>query len=290
MPNDHPIQSKRSIKTPFIVAFVSDLYFASRIESVVSRLGYKVAWIERLGMIYFRLTKDGKTIRRPIDSDTSLLDQITNVHPGLIIYELGTEDTPWRRWLHLLKISPETRRFPILCYGSHTDVETFRFARSIGVEAVIARSRFVTEMTELISRYLIVPDYASYESSCKEKLSDFALRGIEEFNRGEYFQAHESLECAWMEDTSTGRELYRGILQVAVAYYQVVRGNYKGAVKMFMRLRQWLEPLPELCRGVDVAQIRTDSDIVFNMVLEFGPEGINHIDRTRLKPVHYTLE
>ena len=252
-------------------------------------LGYQIAWVIRQDEVEFHLPQAGQveSLKITIDSDETFVDQITRVQPGLIIYELGGDDTPWRRWLRLLKISPATKRIPILCYGSHKDVETMRFAKSIGADAVVARSRFAADMADLISRYLLVPDYAILADSCQEKLSDLALRGLEEFNRGDYFQSHESLEEAWMEDGTAGRELYRGILQVAVAYYQIERGNYEGAVKMFMRLRQWLDPLPDFCRGVDVAQLRHDSNNVLEMVLKLGSKGITNIDRACLKPVRY---
>jgi hypothetical protein len=48
-------------------------------------------------------------------------------------------------------------------------------------------------------------------------------------------------------------EVYRAVLQVAVAYFQIERGNYNGAAKMFLRLRQWIDPLPDYCRGIDIA-------------------------------------
>jgi len=92
--------------------------------------------------------------------------------------------------------------------------------------------------------------------ACSEQLSQRAIQGIELFNRGEYFEAHEVLEEAWREDHGLTRELYRAMLQVAVAYLQIERGNYRGSMKMFIRLRKWIEPLPEVCRGVDVAQLR----------------------------------
>ena len=58
------------------------------------------------------------------------------------------------------------------------------------------------------------------------------------------------LKEAWRQDTGAARDFYRGILQVGIAYYQIERGNYRGAVKMLLRVRQWLDPLPDsLPRG-----------------------------------------
>jgi len=48
------------------------------------------------------------------------------------------------------------------------------------------------------------------------------------------------------------RELYRAILQVGIAYYQIERGNHRGALKMLLRSVQWLAMLPDRCQGIDV--------------------------------------
>jgi hypothetical protein len=88
-------------------------------------------------------------------------------------------------------------------------------------------------------------------------------------------------------DTSPGRELYRAILQVAVAYLQIERGNYAGAMKMFLRLRQWIDPLPETCRGVNVAQLRADAWRARETLIALGKDRIGEFDRELFKPVIY---
>jgi predicted metal-dependent hydrolase len=105
------------------------------------------------------------------------------------------------------------------------------------------------------------------------------------FNVGEYFEAHEVLEHAWNEDTSAARDLYRAIVQVAVAYLQMERGNYRGAVKMFLRMRQWFAPLPEVCRGVDVAGLREAARDVEERLLALGEEGMGGWERELFQPV-----
>ena len=74
---------------------------------------------------------------------------------------------------------------------------------------------------------------------------------------------------------------------MAVAYLQIERGNYNGALKMFLRVRQWIDPLPDLCRGVDVAQLRADARHVHESLLALGREGIGRFDRRLFKRVVY---
>lgn len=116
-----------------------------------------------------------------------------------------------------------------------------------------------------------------------------AIKGIEQFNQREYFEAHETLEAAWNEDSTPGRELYRAILQVAVAYLQIERKNYRGAIKMFLRVRQWMNPLPDVCRGVDVKQLRQSAQKVHEKLSSLGTEGIAHFDISLLPPVVFSI-
>jgi hypothetical protein len=52
-----------------------------------------------------------------------------------------------------------------------------------------------------------------------------------------------------------------------------------------MRVRQWLDPLPDLCRGVDVAQLRRDAQTARAALEALGPDGITRFDRTLLRRV-----
>ena len=124
--------------------------------------------------------------------------------------------------------------------------------------------------------------------ACQGDLPPLAVSGLELFNHGEYFEAHEALELAWREEPGPARELYRGILQIGVAYYHILRGNYRGAVKMFLRSRTWLEPFPDRCRGIDLARFRQDYNRVEQTLRALGPDRLGSFDRGLMKPIHYT--
>ena len=272
-----------------ILAFVRDLNFEVRIENAAQQNGFQVKVIESAEQIAPPDEEDlGVQIAEHLGGRGAvLLDKITQWHPALIIFDLGNDFIPWEDWIRLISSVPATRRIPILCFGPHVDVEMMRAAKAAGANEVVARSRFVTQLPDLLLKNARNIDWAEMEDVCQDHLSYYAKRGLEEFNRGEYFKAHDSLEKAWIEDESPGRELYRAILQVAVAYYQVQKGNYNGAAKMFLRLRQWIDPLPDFCRGVNVVQLRKEERAVHKALLNLGPERIEEFDQSLLKPVKY---
>ncbi len=112
-----------------------------------------------------------------------------------------------------------------------------------------------------------------------------AEHGIRLFNSQRYFEAHEALETAWREEPGPIRELYQGILQVAVAYYQIQRGNYVGARKMFNRCRRWLAPFPDVVSGIDLLQFRADFSQVEASLIRLGPGRASKVDPHLMKPV-----
>jgi predicted metal-dependent hydrolase len=271
--------------------------FATRIETTAESLGYRVEWIEtarQVSSLAMPEPADGQlefVDRQPAEHmfgpGADLVEMVTALRPALMIFDLGNPNVPWPEWIALLKSAPATRRYPLLAYGAHVDAAALAEARKRGADSALARSRFTADLPELIQKYARLPDLEALRQACAGALSARALEGLELFNHGEYFEAHELLETAWNEDPSAGRELYRAILQVAVAYLQIERGNYNGAVKMFLRVRQWIEPLPDECRGVDVARLRQDAANVRRRLTELGRERIAEFDRSLFRPVIY---
>lgn len=273
---------EKELPVPLIVAFVTDLMFTTRIAAVANHLGYRVKWIEsaaELGANEPDAAPESPGERLHGQAG-QLFAQIVEWQPALLLFDLNNAAIPWREWIAALKSSAATRRIPVLCFGPHEDTATMRAAHNAGADAVLARSRFTADMPALFTRYARIPDHAALADACAEPLSELARSGLVKFNEGAYYKAHDALEAAWVADQGAGRDLYRGILQVGIAYHQIERGNYRGAVKMLLRVRQWLDPLPERCRGVDVAGLRADVARVYAALVDQGPDGIAEFDRS----------
>ena len=127
---------------------------------------------------------------------------------------------------------------------------------------------------------------ASHE--CMGALHPQAIEGMKLFNEGKFFEAHEELETAWKHETSTVRELYRGILQIAVTYLHITRGNYDGAVKVYGRSLKWLKDWPDVCRGIQVKRFRDEANLVMIELEGLGKENIGRFDISLFKPIHWS--
>jgi predicted metal-dependent hydrolase len=126
-------------------------------------------------------------------------------------------------------------------------------------------------------------------TNCQGSLHPEAVHGMELFNQGRYFEAHEALEAAWRVETGPVRDLYRGILQVGVVYLHITQYNYPGALKVYQRCRKWLLLWPETCRGVAVGRLRRDLEAVMTALQKLGPQHIIDFDNSLLKPVQYSI-
>ena len=278
--------------SPLAVTLISDLFFTVQVEQALGALGYQVQRIER-GTDLEPEVEGGLERELPraylgeplAGRGAVFIRRLAEWQPALIIVELSSTTIPWAEWIAAAKSSPATRRIPVLAFGPHTDLALRETALDAGVDAVVAKSRLVTGLPELIQQYARVFDYAGLQADCSGRPSALALKGMALFNQRQYFEAHEELELAWKEETGPIRELYRGILQVAVAYLQINRRNFRGALKMFLRVRQWLDPLPNACLGVDVARLRADALAARARLEELGPERMAEFDAEGLPPL-----
>lgn len=194
----------------------------------------------------------------------------------------------WDAWLTLPKASPATRRIPLflISESSEARAESFRY----GADFAFSPSVILAEAPALLSEFARAPNdetLAALDCACQQQLPPLAQEGVAQFNAGHYYRQHDLFEELWMATPGPERDLYRAILQVGVAYYQIERGNWRGAYKMLLRSVQWLHWLPPLCQGVDVATLRRDSTAVRAALERLGEARIAELDRQLLRPVRW---
>lgn len=82
------------------------------------------------------------------------------------------------------------------------------------------------------------------------------LRGIELFNSGLYWEAHEVWEGDWMLDRKgTDAGFYKGLIQVAAGCLHYTRRNRRGAVNKWRSGAGYLRPYLPSHRGVELARL-----------------------------------
>ena len=273
---------------PLILALTGDYFFIPRIEDAASALKYELELVEAPSAF----GAEGDPVARQIPlteplegPDAAFIRGIVDRQPALMLVDVTSQLIPWERWTQILKTSAATRRIPIIAFGPHVETQMLERARAAGADHVISRGKLQASLAELIQEHARVVDFDALKEACQGVLSELATEGLELLNSGEYYEAHESLEHAWLEASEYEGYLYRALLQVSVAYLHVERGNYAGAVKMLLRVKQWLEPLPDQCRGVDTAALKQSTEAFSKALNQAGKSGLAELDPALLKPI-----
>ena len=216
-------------------------------------------------------------------SAEAVVRDVLDDNPAAIVIDLDTGPANWPALVAALKRDAATRRVPVI--GLSDAPEQWRdTAHNVGCDQVLGRSRLADTLPRALSALAPATPAAAWAEACREPLSPTAIEGIRLFNKGEYFESHEALEAAWNAEPGPARALYRGLLQIAVAYLHIQRGNARGARKVFLRMWHWLDPLPALCRGVDVAAARQSARRTQTAVDQSTDPSLADVDRGLLLP------
>lgn len=81
------------------------------------------------------------------------------------------------------------------------------------------------------------------------------LRGIDDFNHGRFFEAHEVWEELWNDTVGDEKRFYQGLIHIAVGYYKLSVAEYNGARKLLERGRQIVVAFPAGYAGIDLAPL-----------------------------------
>ncbi len=275
----------------FVLALTDDLFLVPRLEDAVHALGGRARIAgrpEELG-VRGQAAPRRVPLTEPLEGAAAdFLRGIVEQRPALILFDLESKAIPWEEWIQVIKTSAATRRIPVAAFGPHVDHEALARARAAGADLVVSRGELQATLPEIVRAWARPADPAALARGCLEPLSQEARRGLEQLNRKEFFEAHETLEHAWIAETGPGRELLRCLIQVAVAFLQVERGNQRGAQKMLLRVRQWLDPLPSPCRGVDVQALRDQVEALRRALSGAEIPSPEEVIRSVFRPVRWT--
>jgi hypothetical protein len=242
-----------------LLALTDDLFVIPRLEDAARAAGFELRVIARPEELGAGGPPSPRSVplTEPLEGpDAALVRSLIADRPALILVDLASRAIPWAHWISVLKSGAATRRIPILAFGPHVDEASLDEAQRSGADRALSRGAFLSNLPGWFTEYAAHPDLAALKEACRAPLSDLGRRGLTLLNEGQFFEAHEVLEHAWMEAGDPAGQLYRVLLQLAVACHHLHKENRRGAAKMLLRVRPWIDPLPDECRGVDVAAVR----------------------------------
>lgn len=84
-------------------------------------------------------------------------------------------------------------------------------------------------------------------------------QAIEQFNAGQFYSCHDTLEALWIEATEPDKTFYQGILQIAVALYHLGNHNLRGAIILLGEGSNRLRRYPSVYSGINVDELLNQS-------------------------------
>jgi predicted metal-dependent hydrolase len=236
-----------------VLVFEDDVLFSSRVENGLRANGYRARFVTRI---------EG-------------LGEALKAAPVLVLVSTGSIGVPWRRLVELVKERRPTPRPSVVSYGPHVDLDLRQQALEAGCDAVVARSAIANSLPSLLERYAWRPEL----SACDESLPAGVQKGIDQFNSRAFYRCHDSIELVWVDEPRDVRLMYQGLLQIAVAFYHVRKGNWRGMVKMMARGKGKLLPFLPSCQGIDLDGLLADLEACETTLRDNGPEMTAEFDQ-----------
>jgi len=103
-------------------------------------------------------------------------------------------------------------------------------------------------------------------------------QSIEQFNSGQFYACHDTLEALWIEASEPEKTFYQGILQIAVALYHLENRNWRGAVILLGEGSNRLRRYPSSYGGVDVDELLSQSAVLLTTLQQIGQDLITSGD------------
>jgi predicted metal-dependent hydrolase len=119
---------------------------------------------------------------------------------------------------------------------------------------------------------------------CDEPAPPELIRGIEQFNAGEFFEQHETIELLWRDTRTPVRDLYHGILQIGVGFHHWRNGNFHGASTLLEEGIERLRPFAPRCHGVEVDTLIADATAARERLIALGTAGMRRVDVAWVAP------
>jgi predicted metal-dependent hydrolase len=100
------------------------------------------------------------------------------------------------------------------------------------------------------------------------------MAGVELFNRGDFFEAHEAMEEAMDEAGDDGDwEFFLGLLRAAVANHKLGQGELSSTVIHLQAALRFLAPYPDRHQGIKLRELRHTLSVQLARVTELRDHG-----------------
>jgi pSer/pThr/pTyr-binding forkhead associated (FHA) protein len=124
-------------------------------------------------------------------------------------------------------------------------------------------------------------DGATFDVTTSGMYAPQYLQGIEHFNAGRYFDAHEIWEEIWLHSSGETKVFYQMLIQAAVCLHHYERGNSRGARGMHGNVVEKLSRLPSVFMSLDLVEFARSFNDSLAELIERNDETAFPTDKAR---------
>jgi uncharacterized protein len=128
------------------------------------------------------------------------------------------------------------------------------------------------------SVFSFAPDGAEGTDAPLEEPPAGVRTGIDLFNEGRFYEAHEAIEHEWHAERGPIRRLYQGILQIGVGFHHALNGNHRGAVLLLTDGIDKTAAFTPRCLGLETGALVTQARDCLARLTALGPDRLAEFD------------
>ena len=95
-----------------------------------------------------------------------------------------------------------------------------------------------------------------------DKMSELFKRGLDEYDKGDYFEAHEAWEDLWSDYNFPDRKFVQGLIQLSVSFVHLGNGNLTGAKNLLKKCQQKFDDYNGIHREINLADLKSSIEAV----------------------------
>ena len=123
-----------------------------------------------------------------------------------------------------------------------------------------------------------------------EERRPILLAGIQQYNDGYFFEAHETWEELWLQSPQPIRNFLQGIIQMAAAFVHLVRREYPGTIGLLGAALEKLEGFPADYMGIDLARLVAEARRAHDELAALGQDRFEEWDQARIPQIRLLEE
>ena len=95
-----------------------------------------------------------------------------------------------------------------------------------------------------------------------EQMNELFKKGLDDYESGEYFEAHESWEDLWSDFNFSDRKFIQGLIQLAVSFVHLGNGNLIGAKSLLKKCQNKFIDYRGIHRGINLEELKYSIEVV----------------------------